>query len=69
MPNHQQMKSEFSKALEQNLNSPYSVLTPSGRQAMAQSQQPTQYIKEAGKKKKNEDKERSKARIAAMQQE
>ena len=64
-PQNPKMKSNFAKLMEQNLNSPYTILSPTGKQAMQEA--PTKYIAEAGKKKKNEDKERSKARVQAIQ--
>jgi len=55
------------KDLERNLNSEYSILSKHGKDAMLSNPSSCMtYMKEAGKKKKNEDKERSKQRVEAL---
>jgi hypothetical protein len=56
-------KSKFQKGLETNLNSSYSVLSPT---SLVKDMPPKELIKSGGKKKRNEDKERSKARIESI---
>jgi hypothetical protein len=56
-------KSKFQKGLETNLNSSYSVLSPT---SPVKDMPPKELIKSGGKKKRNEDKERSKARIESI---
>jgi hypothetical protein len=56
-------KSKFQKGLEINLNSSYSVLSPT---SPVKDMPPKELIKSGGKKKRNEDKERSKARIESI---
>jgi hypothetical protein len=56
-------KSKFQKGLEFNLNSSYSVLSPT---SPIKDMPPKELIKSGGKKKRNEDKERSKARIESI---
>jgi hypothetical protein len=56
-------KSKFQKGLETNLNSSYTVLSPT---SPIKDMAPKELIRSGGKKKRNEDKERSKARINSI---
>ena len=66
---HQAPKTNFQKGVESLLNSPYSPLTPEGKQRL--NEQPVhKTIQEASQgktKKKNEEKERQKARMAILE--